>query len=149
MRRKPRDTKPRFKPGDRVCWNPKNKAEPGMRTGTVIATGQTKKEALAAIPKGFTPVHKGQPNHTGPTILVAADTPLLKPGYKIYSVPERHLQRETDSLHFKLNQAAKANKNALLELAKTVITHEHRKGKKTPEILRNAIKQLIKTQENP
>jgi hypothetical protein len=103
---------PRFQEGERVVWKSGN----NWKMGTVICHGKSRAEAERNLPEGYKiqynpknidekikknsnvdPPLEVEANPKQIIYLVAADTPLFKPGFTAHSVPERHLQKYKDS----------------------------------------------------
>lgn len=122
---------PRFQTGDRVCWTTGNQ----KRSGTIIAAGSTREEAVAQIGKEYRLVYKSEKNRSGPFYYVAADTPLFKPGYSAHSIPERHLIPEKDDIGFKQEAALQMSATQAKQCAITVVTYLHEKKGRAPKEL--------------
>jgi hypothetical protein len=90
---------PRFHIGERVIWKSGTK----WKMGTILCLGKTKEEAQKNLPAGYKIQYKKtdqkQINKEFDNFIyyVAADTPLFKPGFTAFSVPERHLQNQNES----------------------------------------------------
>jgi hypothetical protein len=129
---------PRFKEGERVMW----KSGKNWHSGEVIFIGKTKKEIQEGLPKGYKLQYKGSETddtkskrQTSFTYLVAADSPLFKPGFTAHSIPEKHLQKESDSWNYKEQIIRRSNfevedlKELVIEVAKAI----HKGKTKVPE----------------
>jgi hypothetical protein len=140
MRRRSK-TERRFKVGDRVAWvSPSAKLGLDARTkktGTVVSVGATRAEALAGLDSGYKTAYNSGRNARGPFYYVAADTPLFKPGFTAHSVPERRLQKESDTLDYKLAAIRALEPTTLGIVAALVATSLHKNPKKQDELTKD------------
>lgn len=131
MPKKPKKAGAKFGTGDRVAWGSRGR----RKTGTVVAVGETRDEALAQLPKELKTAYKSERASKGPFYYVAADTPLFKPGFTAHSVPEHKMQAESESLEFKVDAARALPAQTLAIIATTAAACLHKKAGR-PEILK-------------
>jgi len=151
---------PRFKVGERVIW----KSGKNWRSGEVLHYGKGKQELLKAVPEGYKLQYSekdkmedreeghGSSESKSFTYLVAADSPLFRPGYTVHSIPERHLQKETESWVWKENliTTKEIPKKNLKELVIEVVKTMHKSKKSVPTNIQEKIFEIMpELQEGP
>lgn len=150
---RPKATAPRFKIGDRVAWvSPSQKLgleSSQKRTGTVVSVGKTREEALSRIPQEYGVHYKSERVAKGPFYYVAADTPLFKPGFSVHCVPARRLQKEADTIEYKIEAIRGMGTSELRTVVSTVAIELHKMKKAVPKSLLSALAQWDKIFPQP
>jgi hypothetical protein len=148
------DGSARFEIGERVIWKSGKK----WKSGSIIFRTRNKKELLTNIPKGYKLQYSDKENEMSETkaltYLVAADSPLFKPGFTVHSIPERHIQKEKESWVWKVEQIEKAqseenNRKNLLKLAIEVARTLHTNKRKVPETIKKIFYELYPELKSP
>jgi len=125
----------RFPKGTRVAW----KSGRSWKTGTALAFGKTREEALSQLGPEYHVRYQTDKDAKGPFHYVAVDTPLFKPGYTVCSIPENHLQLESESWEFKRTVLEQLSKTELFGIVLATAKFAHEKKSKTPKTLQDAL----------
>jgi hypothetical protein len=128
-----------LKENERVVWKSGEK----WKSGTIIAIGKTKEEAIEKLGAEYKLHYASSKEGKPPFYLVAADTPLFKPGYTVHSVPEHHLQLEKESWVFKKEKIESLSKEDLLKISIATAKLVHEKKSKAPEELTKALNEIL------
>lgn len=144
---------PRFSIKDRVVW----KSGKHWRSGEVLVIGKNQENIQGSIPTGYKLQYVKASNPPKNTrlakivsqksfaYLVAADSPLFKPGFTVHSIPEHHLQKETESWFYKqeLIRNKEFEHESLRELVLEVAKATHRNKKTVPENILKLYESLV------
>jgi hypothetical protein len=148
--KKRKQDEPRFELGDRVVW----KSGKNWKSGEVLFRSRDKAEVLKSIPKGYKlqySDHETKQSKTKSlTYLVAADSPLFKPGFSVHSIPERHLQKESESWIWKSNilQSQKLDTTEITNFLLTVGHCLHKNKKAVPSQIKEEFETIFERLKN-
>lgn len=135
---------PRFSIGERVVW----KSGEHWKMGTIVCYGKNKEDAEKDLPDGYKIQYNSRkegakPQHKQILYIVAADTPLFKPGFITHSVPERHLQKHTESWYFKEQTMWNEHKHKnFFDLALVIAKAIHSSPKNLPKEIIEAFQKV-------